>query len=78
MRDPLRDLVKELDSLQPGEAHFIPTLRAALLLPGVLALATNTRKRFAYRETVVDGRYGVLFTRRTGRTGLVNEDLRPS
>jgi hypothetical protein len=68
----------ELEKLQVGEAHFIPTLRPYGLIAEVAQLAENLRVRFGYRDTIVGGKYGVLFTRRYGRVGVFNEDRKPS
>lgn len=78
MLDRLRLEVLELEKLQPGEAHFIPTLRPYTAIADAASLAENMGWRFSYRETVVDGKFGVLFTRRTGRKGLTNEDRKES
>jgi hypothetical protein len=72
------DRLLELEKLEVGEAHFIPTLRPYGLIADAASLADNMNRRFGYRETVVDGKYGVLFTRRTGRRGIINEDRKPS
>lgn len=78
MLDRLRLEVLELEKLQVGEAHFIPTLRPYTVLADAASLAENTGVRYSYRETIVDGKYGVLFTRRTGRKGITNEDRKES
>jgi hypothetical protein len=74
----IADDLEVLQKLQVGEAHFVPTLRPYGLIADVALLAENLRVRFGYRDTIVGGKYGVLFTRRTGRTGVVNEDRKPS
>lgn len=78
MLDRLRLEVLELEKLQVGEAHFIPTLRPYTVLADAASLAENMGVRYSYRETIVDGKYGVLFTRRTGRKGITNEDRKES
>jgi hypothetical protein len=74
----MADDLLELEKLQVGEAHFIPTLRPYGLIAEAASLAENLRLRFGYRDTIVGGKYGVLFTRRTGRAGVINEDRKPS
>lgn len=69
----------DLKTMPVGGCVFVPALRTAPLLADVLEQAEALRARVSYRITVVDGKYGVLFTRLAdGRGGLTNEDRKES
>lgn len=65
----------DLSLVSVGESIFVPYLRIPELLFDATSQVESLRINVTYRVTVVDGRYGVLFTRRAdGRTSLRNED----
>jgi hypothetical protein len=67
----------ELGKLAPGESVFVPALRVWGVLSDGVQQAAQLEIPVSYRVTVVDGKYGVLFTRmQGGAAGLRNEDSR--
>jgi hypothetical protein len=75
-----RTAVRALGELKAGEGCFIPTLRTAVTLAAAYDLAQMLRRRFSYRVTVVDNKFGILFTRSATSypAGLRNEDKKES
>lgn len=69
----------DLSELSVNESVFVPYLRITYLLGIAANQVANLGINVSYRVTVVDGKYGVLFTRRpNGRCGLRDEDARAS
>lgn len=67
----------DLNALAPGSSIFVPSLRVWGVLADAVYQAEHNKIPVSYRVTVVDGKYGVLFTRLRGvGGGLRNEDTK--
>jgi len=67
----------DLKTLSPGDSVFVPALRVWGLLADAVQQALALNIPVTYRVTVVDEKYGVLFTRtQDSFAGLRNEDTR--
>lgn len=67
----------DLALLKVGDSTFVPYLRIPEILSDAAYQIGHLGINVTYRVTVVEGKYGVLFTRRSdGRTALRNEDTK--